>query len=314
MEAPALPPLRRLLAPLDGSRLAEAILPALVSLAGRLQAGVTLLHVLEQHAPAAIHGERHLSNVIEAEAYLHDIAARLRADNITSSTHVHADGASDVAQSIVAHAHELAADLVVLCAHGRGGLRGMLYGRIAQQVLHRGGRPILLIAPTDTGATPPFEPRVVLIPLDGTPAHEPALPIATAIARAFGAELYLIMVVPTLATLPDERAAAGLLLPTTMRAVLDLNQQSGSDYLEQVAAHCRAGGLAVSTEVLRGDTVPAVLACSRRTDVDLLVLATHGRAGIEAILAGSVAPRVAERARCPLLLVHAGDGAATHRQ
>jgi nucleotide-binding universal stress UspA family protein len=52
----------------------------------------------------------------------------------------------------------------------------------------------------------------------------------------------------------------------------------------------------VTTEVLRGNTVPAVLACSRRTDADLLVLATHGRAGIEAILAGSVAPRVTERA------------------
>ena len=61
-------------------------------------------------------------------------------------------------------------------------------------------------------------------------------------------------------------------------------------------------------EVLRGDTVPVVLACSRRSDADLLVLATHGRAGIEAILAGSVAPRVTERARCPLLLVHAGNG------
>ena len=266
---------------------------------------------MEQHAPATIHGERHLTDRAEADAYLQDVAARLRSANITTATHVQYAMAQTTWRRVSwPTATNLPSIWWCSARTAAAACVGMLYGRIAQQVLHRGGSPILLIAPTDTGAAPPFDPRVILVPLDGTLAHEPALPIAAAITRAFGAELH-----------PDHGGAdaddvarracrGGRLLPTTMRAVLDLARQGGSDYLEQVAARCRAGGLAVVTDVLRGDTVPVVLACSRRSDADLLVLATHGRAGIDAILAGSVAPRVTERARCPLLLVHAGDGSA----
>ena len=46
----------------------------------------------KQHAPATIHGVRHLADTAEAEAYLNDVAARLRTANITTATHVHAIG------------------------------------------------------------------------------------------------------------------------------------------------------------------------------------------------------------------------------
>ena len=50
----------RFLVPLDGSRLAESVLSVVEQLASRFNAHVTLLHIVEQHPPAAIHGERHL--------------------------------------------------------------------------------------------------------------------------------------------------------------------------------------------------------------------------------------------------------------
>lgn len=302
---------RHLLVPLDGSRLAEAVLPAVMCLAGRFQAAVTLLHILEQRAPAMVHGERHLTDVAEAEGYLGSMAMGLRAAGVAVRTHVHASRETDVARSIVDHTHELAPDLIVLCAHGRGGLRGMLYGSIAQQVLQQSTCPILVLRPTDAGGASPFHPRRILVPLDGTAAHEPALPVAVAIARAFDATLHLVMVIPTLATLSRERAATGMLLPTTTQALLDMAEQGGADYLAHIAAQCRADGLAVLAEIARGDAVPALLACAARVDADLLVLASHGRAGIDALLTGSVAPCLARRAISPLLLVRAsaqGEG------
>ncbi len=298
---------RTFLVPLDGSQLAEAVLPAVERMAGRFQAAVTLLHVLEQQPPATIHGERHLTDSAEAEIYLGVVAERLRAAGIAVTTHVHDAREGDVARSIVDHAEELNADLVILCTHGGSGLRGVLFGSIAQQVLRQGTRPILLVPPGAAERTSVFDLNRILVPLDGTPAHEPALAIAGAMARAFAAELHLVLVIPTLATLSDERAAAGLLLPATMRAILDLAEQGAVDYLEPIVAQWHAAGVAVTAEVARGEPVPTVLDIAAHRDADLLVMASHGRVGLDAILAGSVAPRIAGRVGRPLLLVRASE-------
>ena len=227
----------RFLVPLDGSRLAEAVLPTVEHLASRFHAKVTLLHVMEQHAPATIHGERHLTGVAEARAYLEEVAARLRSTDILVETHVHEDREENVARSIAEHAQESQSDLVIMCTHGRSGLRGLLFGSIAQQALRRGTYSILLVLPREDGNAPIFDLRRILVPLDGTAAHEPALPVAMTLARAFDAEMHLVLVIPTLATLSGSQALTGMLLPTTMRAVLDLAQQGALDYLEQAAFH-----------------------------------------------------------------------------
>ena len=145
----------------------------------------------------------------------------------------------------------------------------------------------------------------MLVPLDGTVAHEPALPIAITLARTFGAELHLVLVIPTLATLSGEQAVSGLLLPSTTRALLDLSQQDAVDYLEQAVARCQAEGVVAHAEVLRGDIVPVVLGVAERLNVDLIVLASHGRTGLDALFTGSVVSRIAGRRIRPLLLVRA---------
>ena len=73
-------PLDRILVPLDGSRLAEYAMGAAASLAARFHARLLLLHVLERGAPATVHGDRHLTGVEEAEAYLREVAARWSGD------------------------------------------------------------------------------------------------------------------------------------------------------------------------------------------------------------------------------------------
>jgi len=299
---------RTFLVPLDGSQLAEAVLPAVERMAVRFQAAVTLLHVLEHQPPATIHGERHLTDSAEAEIYLRVVAERLRAAGLAVTTYIHDAREGDVARSIVDHTEEINADLVILCTHGSSGLRGVLFGSIAQQVLRQGTRPILLVPPGATERTSIFKLARILVPLDGTPDHEPALAIAGVMARAFAAELQLVLVIPTLGTLSGERAAAGLLLPTTMRAILDLAEQGAVDYLQPIVARWHAAGVAVTAEVARGDPVLTVLDLAARDDADLIVMASHGRAGLDAILAGSVAPRIAGRVRRPLLLVRASEG------
>lgn len=301
------------LVPLDGSHLAESVLPAVEQLAYRCQAKVTLLHIVEQHAPTTIHGERHLTDAASAQTYLEEVAASLRSSGLAVAIHVHATREGNVAQSIVDHAQEMHADLVIMCTHGRGGLRGLLFGSIAQQALKLGTQSILLVQPKEGGHVPPFTLRRILVPLDGTAAHEAAVGVAIRLAHIFGAEIHLVLVIPTLATLSGEQAVSGLLLPATMRAILDLAEQGAADYLERIVGQGRAAGVPTKAEILRGDAVSVVLSLAERLHVDLIVLASHGRAGLDAELAGSVAPRITERSSCPLLLLVRAEEAGDRR-
>src|SRR5437870_7678712 len=91
---------RRLLVPLDGSRLAEAVLPVVERLAAAFGAAIVLLHVRERGAPQTVHGERHLTEVGSADSYLSRIVDGLRARGLTATSHVHDVPEGDVAASI----------------------------------------------------------------------------------------------------------------------------------------------------------------------------------------------------------------------
>jgi nucleotide-binding universal stress UspA family protein len=294
---------KRLLVPLDGSRLAEAVLPAALFFAEKFGATILLFHAIEHAARDTIHGERHLADPAEAEAYLSEIAARLTRPTTTVTKHVHTVQQANVARTIIEHAAEHQADLVVLCAHGRGGWRDMIVGNIAQQVVSRGATPVLFVRPTEDGRATQYACHRILLPLDGTPHHEPALPIAVEIARGCGAEMRVVSVVPTVSTLSAERAGAGMLLPTTMAEILELAQRGAVEYLQGVARKLSAAGVPVTAEVARGDIAPAILAAAKRADVDLYVLATHGRTTMDAFWSGSVTPKVLSQATVPVLLV-----------
>ncbi len=120
---------KRLLLPLDGSRLAESVLPPALFLAERFGATIVLFHAIEQDAPATVHGQRHLMTREDAQQYLTQVAARLAQPGLSIETDIHTMEQSNMARSIREHISELRADLVCLCAHGRGGPPGQAVGR-----------------------------------------------------------------------------------------------------------------------------------------------------------------------------------------
>lgn len=292
-----------ILVPLDGSRLAEAVIPTVQQIALRFGSRVILVHVLEARPPATVHGEPHLGGATEAGAYLERVAGGLRAAGVAAETHVHDAPEGDVARSIVDHTEEYDPALVVLCSHGRGGLRDLVYGSIAQQALQRSPRPILLLPMVDNPGAPPFCPQRVLVPLERGHAPAGALAAAVAVASAFGSELHLVVVAATMRTLAGERAATGVMLPSTMRAILEMDYRDAQEYVGSIADECRALGLRVTTGVPRGQVVPAVLDHARKVRADLVVMTSHGHAGLTALLAGSKVSRITARVRCPLLLM-----------
>ncbi len=296
--------IEHLLVPLDGSHLAEASLTAATHLATELSAHVTLLHVLERNAPARIHGERHLTSAGEADAYLAAVASRFADQGIAVECHAHPNPEGDVAAAIADHASEFEADLIVLCAHGQGGMRGWLSGAMAQKIVRRSTTPLLLIRLDAAGRPPTFAPGRVLVTLDGTNHGEAALPVAEALALGLHLPVKLIVAVATVMTVSGDKAAAARLTPAATAAALDLKEEEMRAYLSALAAALQAEGIVTEIELARGDAVRVITEITERSGANILALATHGRAGLDALWAGSVGSKVVTRVAGPLLLVH----------
>ena len=293
-----------LLVPLDGSPAAGAVLPAATVLAGRLPAQVELLHVLERNAPERVHGERHLTSETDAASYLQGIAEQLAAEGVPVSWHVHLVPVGDIPLSIASHAAESGASFILLSAHGAGSPRSWLTGAVAQGVIRHAAPPVLLLR-SGAKRSVSFAPQEVVVALDTERQGEVALPPAMRLARALEISLRVLMVVPTVETIPGDSSVAARLLPAGAAAGLDLEATASEDYLAELVSRisATAGDVRLVADVARGDPAQVIIARTQARP-SILALATHGRAGFDALWSGSIGSRVIARGGGPFLLVH----------
>jgi len=293
---------KHILVPLDGSTLAEAALPAAVSMARTFKAMVTLLHIIEQDAPVEVHRDRHLTEASQAMTYLEQVATRVFPADIKVNRHVHTSPVADVARSIVDHcSEEIQPDLIILCSHGNSGMHELVFGTIAQQVATASGTPVLIIKPD--GNPDSFLLGHILVPLDNESIHDKALPTAQSLAKAYGAELNMLCVIPTLGTLSGEQAAVSSMLPATSTAYLEMAEDIAIEHFQGHLDQCKEMGITATAEIARGDPAPVIEKTAEKLGSDLIIFGTHGRAGLEAFWNRSVAASVARRTRTPILLL-----------
>jgi nucleotide-binding universal stress UspA family protein len=139
------------LIPLDGSHVAEGIIPFILEIAGPLDMEVALLHVLVPTPLAVIEGaSQAMIDDVEksrtaAEEYLGPIAADLRARGVRVTTHVRR---GEAVAEILGGARDAGADLIAMTTHGRGGLGRLLFGSIAEAVLRQAEVPVFLMRQT----------------------------------------------------------------------------------------------------------------------------------------------------------------------
>jgi len=295
---------KHILVPLDGSNLAESALPAAAYLAEKLHARVTLLHVIEENAPKEIHGERHLTNPEEALSYLKGLAGSHFQSGIKVETHVHKEEVQNVAKSIVSHSQdEFAPDLIVLSAHGHGGLRDIFMGNIAQQVLSAGQIPVLLLDVPESGCRECFEVKTILLPLDGNPQHEQAFSSGQQLAEACQAGVILLVVIPTLTSLKGEKAATGIFLPGAVNIALEQAEEEAGSYVAEHMQLLDKAGVNATSVIVRGDPAGQIAEAAQAANVDLIILGTHKKSGSDAFWSASVASKVSSLSQKPILFV-----------
>ena len=250
----------------------------------------------------SIHSDRHLANAAEANSYLAEIARMNFPPDIRVDYHVHEVAVENVANSIVSHTGELSSDLLVMCAHGSSEVHDFFVGNIAQQVIARGKTPLMLLRPDQCDDSPVI--NRILVALDGIDEHENGLPLVARLAIVFSANLHLIQVVPTAATLSGYQAVSGRLLPSSTSIVLELAESNAEKHLAEHVSEWQASGLQVEAEVRRGEPAPQVIAAAQ--DFDLIVIGTHGKTGMKAFWSGSVAAKIITKTDLPILLIPVG--------
>jgi len=144
--------------------------------------------------------------------------------------------------------------------------------------------------------------HAVLVPLDGSPEGEQAIPVGSAVARRAGATLDFALVLqpPSALALATERPAVAAAIEQDART-------RASEYLEAKAEAARALGLAVTPGLLHGAPAGALADYIRTRGIDLVVMTTHGRGGLGRWWLGSVADRLLRRSLAPILLLHPGE-------
>lgn len=263
------PKLTSILIPVDSCPESESILPALLPLFHGRPTEVVLLQVA-----ATPEGVGASTRALEG------CAAKLRAKGVRVRVEVAHGRAVD---RILELSAKLAPDFLAMGTHGRQGPSRATLGSVAEDVVCASPVPVLLCRP-DTQIR---DWKRILVPLDGTPEAEAALPDATALARALGATLHLVRV--RLALVQDE-GFRGLHYNTPCT--------DPAPYLDTVRERLAGEGFLVKAELREGIPAEQILKAAEDGEVGLLCLATEGGPVSEL----SVAAEVIRKASCPVLV------------
>jgi nucleotide-binding universal stress UspA family protein len=304
--------MKTILVPLDGSALAEQVLPHVTMLARLLDARVRLLHVLtdvDREGVITSGGvprrgiagtvtfyseiEPHVWATLRAQAdiYLTAQAKPLRDAGLV----VDIDIRKGIPHMCILEAAGSEPETVIaLATHGYGGLRRWAVGSIADRVIQNTTVPVFIVR--GTSVTPPDTPvlRRIMVTLDGSEMARCVLPQAAALARSAGGELIVLQAV----------------VPRPHYAGLSLMQRNQTaQALDALARDIRQQQVMVTPAVAvdHASVAQAIVDEAARRHVDLIVMATHAYGGWQRWMHGSVADTVLHTTTTPVLLVRVDD-------
>ena len=288
-------PGQRILVPFDGSPLSAQAFALALGLAAE-GATITVLHVEEQRDDAARLG-------------FEPVAERLRAI-ATGTTIETAIVHGEPADAIVAEADRLGADLIVMSTRGRGGIARLAFGSVTDKVVRASHRSVAVIhgddhvhdTATDEAGRQPHRFSRIVLPLDGTDVSAAALPVATELAKRLSIPVLAVSTI-NLVPLTSPSMVQDIGMAMNVEDVYEETRDSAEVWLSAASRQLTADGVQNTTEFLNGSAAYAIE--SLTSAGDLIVMATHGRSGVDRVLSGSVSDQLIRSGAAPVLVVRA---------
>ncbi|GCE06521.1 universal stress protein [Dictyobacter aurantiacus] len=306
---------KHILVPLDGSVRAEQAIPVAARIARLHHSALVLLesiNPMDEMGLATLPREHLLIDM--ENLYLQNIA---RSPEVAGLEIITLARIGLPAEQILLAARAYAIDLVVMCSHGRTGLKRWTMGSIAQKITRTSPAPVLVLQEDDPlqqqlRAPHPSTVRI-MVALDGSELAETAIAPAAELSMALSApatgalQLTCVIHLPSSFEYGQEDSVSRALKQETPRALAYLqsieqqirNGRFGPLPIELSTALCH--NLDVATQMI--NTAERGAAATDHHSCQLIALTTHGHSGLQRWLTGSVTERILSRARISLLVV-----------
>ena len=284
----------RIIAPLDGSKLAEHVLPYVRFLGKGLQARVELLRALDsvpQDLPSA-EMRSHVQN------YLENVAASLRKDGLIASFTMRE---GNVASGIVTKAAKEPGTLIVMSTHGRSGMTRWVLGSITDKVLRATTDPVMVVRPHGYQEfAPEVKLETVIVPLDGSYLAEQVLPHVVGLTKVFALTVNLVRVTPSM----DDYSADTGYSSDFYENLCGQADAEAIAYLRKTGKKLSQEGIpAVEERLLHGHPVVAIGDVARQIPNSLVAMTTRGHSGVGRWGLGSVTDKVVRHSGSAVLVV-----------
>jgi nucleotide-binding universal stress UspA family protein len=286
---------RKILVPLDGSKLASGVLPYVRYLAAGLKTPVELLYVDDPAAfapyPARSAGRDFLPEIASSFSGVPDVRTTIKAG---STVNVIIEEASAEAQTLVA-----------MATHGYSDAARLLLGSVADKVAEERPADIMIVRSPSADTNGAAALKTLLVPLDHSAAAEAALPTVVELAQLLKLEVLLIHVTRRVYAGPTEA-----FVPVSGANLEELGEQDTAEagrYLRDKANQLRSKGLSrISNRALSAGVDGAageIIDVAEKLPDSLIVMTPHGQSGFERLLLGSVTKRVVQHSKKPVLVV-----------
>jgi len=297
-----------ILVPLDGSQLADCVLPHVVSIARSFDAEVTLLRMLEKNQANSSTQLFDLLNwqINKTNSTLYLEKAKLWFQGLGVQAQI-AVLEGLVAEGIAEYIQNQGMKLIILSSHGSGGLTQWGISSITQKIILSAQTSLLIIRASqyanhfgEVSESPTY--RRILAPLDGSQRAENILPVITQLAQFHKSQIHLVQVVQT-----PEMARQMPLTPEDTdlsNRVVTRNREEAARYLEQVKSRSYLEGIAVQVHLITSDNAADALhQLVDQEHIDMVALSAHGYSGNRQWPYGSTVNNFIMYGKVPLLIV-----------
>ena len=298
---------KKMLVPLDGSELAEGVMPFVTELATELELEIVVLNICPNQQRKFIWAHREYAR--RAVAGLKQTLSEAQAKKCAppEGTTVKVRGQvliGDPAEKILQYADRNEIDLILMATHGESGVSQWHMGGVVDKVLATSKVPVFLVRAgvSDEVFYDRWPKRTILVPLDGSELAESVLPHVEALAKQRGTipvEVVLLSVYETL-PIPSFYPSGACLEDDEdcFRRRVEMEE-----YLDGIADRLKAAGLNMRSLVLEGKPADAIIDYATENRFNIIVMTTHGSSGVQKWRYGSVAGKVLLGAPSPIVLV-----------
>ena len=285
-----------ILFPTDGSDGATAVFDHVLDIAASHGAMVHILNVADTAHDSVTRIGGEIVDVLEREGndIVTETAAEAATRNVSTTTEVLQ---GSVPETIIEYAERYDIDIVIMPTQGRTGIERYLLGSVTERVIRQSTVPVLSLHP-ESERQRPYPYGNVLVPTDDSDCANDALELGIDIASAAEATLHALSVV--------DITSLGVDIHSVIEAD-NLETQAERTVREAMTAAERRDIDAVGAVEHDNSVSKAIRAYVDEHDIDLIVIGTHGRTGIDRFLIGSTTERIVRTADVPVIAVPTRD-------